>query len=124
MKRICASCGTKFYDFSKLPVICPSCGAEFTGEVQVKSRRSRSTIAPDTVKRDEVEAKNKKAAITEEDDDDTISLDDLDEGDNDSDDTIDDDLDIDDIEDSDDDNDDDLSDLDGDIKVNVDDDDR
>lgn len=114
LKRICASCGTKFYDFGKLPVICPSCNAEFTGEVQVKSRRSRSSIVPDTVKRDEIEAKNKMSAIDE--DDDTISLDDLDEGDDD----FDNDLDIDDMDDSDDD----LSDLGGDIDIDVDDDDR
>ena len=113
MKRICASCGTKFYDFGKLPVICPSCKAEFTGEVQIKSRRSRSSIAPDTVRRDEIEAKNNRAMADE--DDDTISLDDLDEGGDD----FDDDLDIDDIED---DEDDDLSDLDGDIDIDVDDD--
>ena len=117
MKRICASCGTKFYDFGKLPVICPSCGAEFTGEVQVKSRRSRSSITPDTVKRDEIEAKNKKAVVNDDDDDDTISLDDLDEGD---DDDFDDDMDIDNMDDDDDD----LSDLDGDIDIDVDDDDR
>ena len=120
MKRMCTSCGTKFYDFGKLPVICPSCGAEFTGEVQVKSRRSRSTIAPDTVKRDEIEAKNKKVVADDEDDDDTISLDDLDEGDDDSDH---DDIDLDDIDDDGDD-DDDLSDLNGDIDIDVDDDDR
>ena len=117
MKRICASCGTKFYDFGKLPIICPSCKAEFTGEVQVKSRRSRSTIVPDTVKRDEIEAKNKKAIIDDEDED-TISLDDLDEGD---DDDFDDDLDID---VNDDDDDDDLSYLYVDIDIDVDDDDR
>ena len=116
LKRICASCGTKFYDFGKLPVICPKCGAEFTGEVEVKSRRGRSSITPDTVKRDEIEAKNREAM---EDDDDTISLDDLDEDDDD----LDDDLDIDDI-DEDDEDDDDLSDLDGDIDVDLDEDDR
>jgi uncharacterized protein (TIGR02300 family) len=86
LKRICASCGTKFYDFGKLPIICPSCKAEFTGEIEVKSRRGRSSIVPDTVKRGDIEAKNLAVADL---DDDTISLEDLDEGD------MDDDLDID-----------------------------
>lgn len=117
MKRICASCGTKFYDFGKLPIICPACGAEFTGEVQLKSRRSRSTITPDTVKRDEIEAKNTQIVATAEDDD-LVSLDDVDEGDDDTDD-LDDDLSINDIEDDSDD--DDLSDLDGDIDIDLDD---
>lgn len=120
LKRICASCGIKFYDMDKQPIKCPSCGATFTGDVEVKSRRSRSTIAPDTVKRDEIEAKNKKIASVEdddEDDDDTLSLDDLDEDD---DDDIDDDLRMDDIDEDDENSDDDLSDLEGDIDVSVD----
>ena len=29
-KRICASCGTKFYDLNKDPIICPKCGAAHT----------------------------------------------------------------------------------------------
>ncbi|WP_299622389.1 TIGR02300 family protein, partial [Pelagibius sp.] len=40
-KRICQSCGTKFYDLRKSPIICPSCGAEFDPEALLKSRRSR-----------------------------------------------------------------------------------
>ena len=107
LKRICASCGTKFYDFGKLPIICPSCGAEFNGEIAVKSRRSKSSIVADTINRDEIEAKNKIAAITDEidedEDDETISLEDL--------------------HDDDIDEDDDLSDLDGDLALNTDDDD-
>ena len=103
LKRMCASCGIKFYDMEKQPIKCPSCGAEFTGDVEVKSRRSRSTIAADTVNRDEIEEKNKDVASVE--DDETISLDDLDEGD-------------------DTDSDDDLSDLGGDVEISVDSDDN
>ncbi|HWM46275.1 MAG TPA: TIGR02300 family protein [Xanthobacteraceae bacterium] len=28
-KRLCASCGAKFYDLSKTPPVCPSCGTVF-----------------------------------------------------------------------------------------------
>ncbi len=28
-KRICLSCGAKFYDFGKAKPVCPLCGAEF-----------------------------------------------------------------------------------------------
>src|SRR3546814_10616018 len=28
-KRICQTCGTKFYDLTKSPIICPSCSAQF-----------------------------------------------------------------------------------------------
>ena len=114
LKRLCGACGTKYYDFGKLPIKCPSCGVEFTGEVVVKTRR-KSSIVADTVKRDAIEKKNAAAV---EDDEDTISLDDLDEGD---DDDLDDDLDIDlDDDDDDIDGDDDLSDLEGDVNLGVD----
>jgi uncharacterized protein (TIGR02300 family) len=28
-KRLCASCGAKFYDLSKTPITCPKCGTVF-----------------------------------------------------------------------------------------------
>lgn len=28
MKRVCVSCGTKFYDLTKVPAVCPKCGTE------------------------------------------------------------------------------------------------
>ena len=30
-KRLCGSCGAKFYDLSKDPIICPKCGTVFDG---------------------------------------------------------------------------------------------
>ena len=27
-KRVCVSCGTKFYDLLKVPAVCPKCGTE------------------------------------------------------------------------------------------------
>lgn len=115
LKRLCGACGTKFYDFGKLPIICPSCGTEFTGDVVVKSRRAKSTIAADTVSREEIEKRNRQA-VADDDDEDTVSLDDLDEGDDD----LDDDIDLDNIDDTDSD-DDDLSDLEGDVDIDLDD---
>ena len=47
MKRICPSCGTRFYDLNKRPVHCPSCQTAFTGEIKVKTRRSRASVAND-----------------------------------------------------------------------------
>ena len=31
-KRLCESCGAKFYDLARSPIICPACGAEFVLE--------------------------------------------------------------------------------------------
>jgi uncharacterized protein (TIGR02300 family) len=28
-KRVCPSCGTKYYDLNRSPIICPSCGTVF-----------------------------------------------------------------------------------------------
>ena len=41
IKRRCISCGTKFYDFLKAPIICPNCGTEFDPEQLLKSRKGR-----------------------------------------------------------------------------------
>lgn len=41
-KRICPSCGTKYYDFKNSPIICPSCGAEFDPDLYLKSRKGKS----------------------------------------------------------------------------------
>ena len=41
IKRRCISCGTKFYDFLKAPIICPNCAAEFDPEQLLKSRKGR-----------------------------------------------------------------------------------
>ena len=41
-KRICLSCGTKYYDFKKSPIICPSCGVEFDPDLYLRSRKGKS----------------------------------------------------------------------------------
>ncbi len=43
VKRLCQSCGTKYYDLKRAPITCPSCGAEADRESPLKSRRARST---------------------------------------------------------------------------------
>ena len=43
-KRLCASCGAKFYDLNKDPIHCPKCGAVY--EVVVATRRVRLDAAP------------------------------------------------------------------------------
>ncbi len=45
IKRRCASCGTKFYDFKKHPIICPSCKANFDPEQLLKSRKGRGLVS-------------------------------------------------------------------------------
>jgi len=86
LKRVCSSCGIRFYDLNKRPIACPNCATEFTGEIKVKSRRSR-IIADDPI----MEAKGKKAPANDLDDDlddlaeeaEVVSLEELEEGDDD-----------------------------------------
>lgn len=58
IKRLCQSCGSRYYDFLRTPIVCPNCGTTFDSEAVLKSRRARP-LPPDDTKpkaRKEVEA--------------------------------------------------------------------
>lgn len=40
-KRICQSCGARFYDFARSPIVCPTCSAVFDLEILNRARRTR-----------------------------------------------------------------------------------
>src|SRR3954454_3854258 len=40
-KRICPSCGTRYYDLMREPVVCPKCSTPFDPEAFLKARRAR-----------------------------------------------------------------------------------
>ena len=40
-KRICPSCGTRYYDLLRENVICPKCSTPFDPEAFLRSRRAR-----------------------------------------------------------------------------------
>ena len=40
-KRICPSCGTRYYDLQRDPITCPKCATEYDPEAFIKSRRTR-----------------------------------------------------------------------------------
>ncbi|MGE0733148.1 MAG: TIGR02300 family protein [Alphaproteobacteria bacterium] len=44
-KRVCPSCGARFYDLRRNPAACPSCGHSFNPDDLVRSRRARSAPA-------------------------------------------------------------------------------
>ena len=44
IKRVCQSCGTRYYDFEKTPIVCPSCDTAFDPEAVLKSRRNRVPV--------------------------------------------------------------------------------
>jgi uncharacterized protein (TIGR02300 family) len=44
LKRVCQSCGAKFYDMSRSPIVCPKCGATFDPESLLKTRRPKAPV--------------------------------------------------------------------------------
>ncbi len=57
LKRVCVSCGTKFYDLTKNPAVCPKCGTEQPAE-QPRPRRTGGNVVEDK--------RPKKAAVVED----------------------------------------------------------
>lgn len=85
------SCGARFYDLNKKPIICPSCSTEFTGEVKVKARRGRlpaeAADAPMDDEEDVATVENENEDSDEvEGDEETVSLEEISEDDSDEDD--------------------------------------
>lgn len=125
LKRICASCTTRFYDLGKSPIICPKCGAEFTGTVKIRARRGRGVIEADKAKAADLRESQVDDVVEEDEETSaTVSLNDLEEEENvatDGDEETEEsgDLDLDDL-DEDGDDEEDLDDLDDDIEINED----
>lgn len=46
VKRICPSCGARYYDMKKKTPVCPSCGTVYDPDVVMKSRRGRVAAKP------------------------------------------------------------------------------
>ena len=88
-KRACLACGMRFYDFSRSPIICPGCGAEFDPENIIKSRKGRpaaksaarddSDAASDDQTEDDGNADELVAGVVDDNDDDDIDFDDDDD---------------------------------------------
>jgi uncharacterized protein (TIGR02300 family) len=57
-KRVCVSCGARFYDLQKVPAVCPKCGTEQPQELP-KLRRTGGNVAE--------EKRVKKVVITDSD---------------------------------------------------------
>lgn len=59
LKRTCLSCGMRFYDFNRTPIVCPGCQTEFDPEAVIRSRRGRA--APKPSEKDDKAAKGEMA---------------------------------------------------------------
>ena len=81
VKRACPKCATRFYDLNKDPMICPSCAHSFTlasileqlsGRSGAKAKAAEAKAAAEAD--DDVDPGDE---LLEDDDDDTVSLDDI-----------------------------------------------
>jgi len=90
LKRTCLSCGARFYDMQRDPIVCPTCETEFDPLALVRPRRARAAAAASRAKV-KAEADKKPAEETSEESgddllvDDDVHDDDIDLGDDDDD---------------------------------------
>ena len=77
-KRICQSCGTKYYDLNITPMICPSCEAEFDPDILLSSKKGKSLstkaasnnekeLTVDISDLDEIETDSDDEVVTDDD---------------------------------------------------------
>ena len=65
VKRVCGSCGSKFYDLAKSPIVCPKCGTVY--QVAAVTRARPEPVAPKPVPVEEPEVKRPANVISLED---------------------------------------------------------
>lgn len=77
-KRMCLSCGARFYDLNRNPITCPKCGSEFDPEAFVKLKRGRGAVveekaaAPKAAVADDLEGDDLEDDIDTDSDDDVL----------------------------------------------------
>jgi uncharacterized protein (TIGR02300 family) len=71
-KRVCQSCGARFYDLGRTPIVCPACQTVYQ-VTQPTSRRGERAPAPEV--REKVEPEVEPVALEPE----TISLEEVEE---------------------------------------------
>ncbi|GLQ04978.1 TIGR02300 family protein [Sneathiella chinensis] len=83
-KHACSSCGTRFYDMLRNPIVCPSCGKEHVPEKLLKSRKTEDVKPVKAVKAAKPGEDEEEDTLL--DDDDLLDADDIDLPDDDDDD--------------------------------------
>ena len=75
LKRLCASCGAKFYDLNRDPITCPKCGAVYSDEASVVNTPVKA-VEPEAPELEETEQETPEDEVNL-DDDNTVSFDEL-----------------------------------------------
>jgi uncharacterized protein (TIGR02300 family) len=86
-KRICPSCGTRYYDLQREPVICPKCATPYDPEAFLKSRRARPApvvekeLEPVGADELDTELEPEEAEIADEEEEEAVPLEEAEEED-------------------------------------------
>ena len=87
-KRICPSCGARYYDLMRDPIVCPKCSTAFDPEALLRARRARPSPpvekALEPVVADEIDADLEPAeveAVEEEEEEAGVALEEAEEED-------------------------------------------
>ena len=75
IKRVCQSCGTRFYDLSRAPIVCPACQSVYQVTQPTSRRGGERAVSPPVVR--QKERPEVKAATLEAPE--TISLEEVEE---------------------------------------------
>jgi uncharacterized protein (TIGR02300 family) len=84
-KRICPSCGARYYDLLRDPIVCPKCSTPFDPEALLRARRARPPApvekALEPVSPEEVDADLETAEVeaVEEEEEEAVPLEEAEE---------------------------------------------
>lgn len=78
-KRVCPSCGAKFYDLGKDPAVCPECGAEHSQASFLKPRRTKPPAPRAAPKQPPPKDESEDDIALEDENDDDGDVEDLDD---------------------------------------------
>ncbi len=78
LKRVCVACGTKFYDLTRAPAVCPKCGTEQPAE-QPRLKRAPAPVDDRVKKRAVVAEAEAEEGVEVEADDDAEAIEDAEE---------------------------------------------
>jgi uncharacterized protein (TIGR02300 family) len=68
VKRLCPSCGTKYYDLNRSPIRCPKCGTAFeVGQVAVRPEKLVKVAPIEEIEAEEVVADVELVSLEEAD---------------------------------------------------------
>ena len=65
-KRVCGSCGTKFYDFGRTPIVCPKCDTVYVVSTSTRAAARAEPVAAPVVEEPDVPVASAEVISLEE----------------------------------------------------------